>query len=102
MVGEKSKEIVTLFEKTLAKPFYAIRAQTKTGKTQLVSSLSKFSNESNVKIFKSRKSKNLPKDSRSSSMFSDRSVCGSTHVTFPRNGVILKNLSASDGQGNNT
>ncbi|KAL2505265.1 Uncharacterized protein Adt_20886 [Abeliophyllum distichum] len=88
MVGEKSKEFMTPFEETLAELYHTTRAQTKTGKTQLVSLLRKFSNKGKVKIFKSRKSgscsveisKNLAKSSHSS----NGSVSGSTHVTSLR------------------
>ncbi|KAL2487057.1 Retrotrans gag domain-containing protein [Abeliophyllum distichum] len=92
MAGEKSKEVVTPFEETLAELYHTTRTQTKTGKTQLVSPLRKFSNKGKVKIFKSRKSgscsaeksKNLAKSSHSSSHSSNGSVSGSTHVTSPR------------------
>ncbi|KAL2518215.1 Uncharacterized protein Adt_14462 [Abeliophyllum distichum] len=92
MADEKSKEVVTPFEETLTELYHTTRAQTKTGKTQLVSLLRKFSNKGKVKIFKSRKSgsysteksKNLAKSSHSSSHFSNGSVSGSTHVTSPR------------------
>ncbi|KAL2531939.1 Uncharacterized protein Adt_05290 [Abeliophyllum distichum] len=92
MAGEKSKEVVTPFEETLTELYHMTRAQTKTGKTQLVSPLRKFSNKGKVKIFKSRKSgscsteksKNLAKSSHSSSHSSNGSVSGSTHVTSLR------------------
>ncbi|KAL2486390.1 Uncharacterized protein Adt_31146 [Abeliophyllum distichum] len=92
MAGKKSKEVMTPFEEILAEIFHTTRAQTKTRKTQLVSSLRKFSNKGKVKIFNSRKSdsysteksKNLAKSSHSSSHSSNRSVSGSTHVTSPR------------------
>ncbi|KAL2498282.1 Ribonuclease H [Abeliophyllum distichum] len=91
MMDEKSKEVITLFEEILADLFHTTRAQTKTGKTQLVSLLRKFSNKGKVKIFKSRKSgsrsakkSNLAKSSHSSSHSSNGSVFGSTHVSSPR------------------
>ncbi|KAL2481971.1 Uncharacterized protein Adt_34937 [Abeliophyllum distichum] len=88
MVGEKPKKVVTPSEETLTELYHMTKAQTKTGKTQLVSPLRKFSNKSKVKIFKFRKSgsysveksKNLAKSSHSS----NGSVSGSTHVTSPR------------------
>ncbi|KAL2471085.1 Uncharacterized protein Adt_39221 [Abeliophyllum distichum] len=92
MVGEKSKEVMTPFQETLAELYHTTRAQTKTEKTQLVSPLRKFTNKDNVKIFKSRKSgscsaeksKNFAKSFHSSSHSSNGSVSGSTHVTSPR------------------
>ncbi|KAL2465872.1 Uncharacterized protein Adt_41723 [Abeliophyllum distichum] len=100
MAGEKSKEVVTPFEETLAELYHTIRAQTKTGKTQLVSPLRKFSNNGKVKIFESRKSdscfaeksKNLAKSSHSSSHSSNGSMSISTHVTSPRKWVIIQPL----------
>ncbi|KAL2461233.1 Uncharacterized protein Adt_44653 [Abeliophyllum distichum] len=101
MVGEKLKEVVTPFEETLAELYHTTRAQTKTGKTQLVSLLRKFSNKGKVKIFKSRKSGSCfaekSKNSAKSSHSSNGSVSGSTHVTSPRKWgdyKPLKNLSS--------
>ncbi|KAL2472531.1 Uncharacterized protein Adt_40667 [Abeliophyllum distichum] len=106
MAGEKSKEVVTPFEETLAELFHATKAQTKTGKTQLVSPLRKFSNKGKVKIFKSRKSgsysveksKNLAKSSHSNTYSSNGSLVPDPHMSllYENGGIIpqLKNLSS--------
>ncbi|XP_022887726.1 uncharacterized protein LOC111403445 [Olea europaea var. sylvestris] len=88
MAGEKAKQTITHLEGTLAELFHETRAQTKIGKTQLVTPLKKFFNKGKMKIaFKKPNSHSTEKtmssvrSSCSGSISSGRSLFGSPHAT---------------------